>query len=135
PTGPWVPVTLLNPYKANVWYALSIWLDDASGFRLEVHERDNPQVSATYKSAVLTTGMTWHFGEYLYNAVNAYTDNYRESMGGSIGQRTRMLDNSGSTTDYFDRRGRVITEAKTITGTGTYTTSTSYDASDRMRTL
>ncbi len=55
--------------------------------------------------------------------------------GAGIGQRTSLSDGSGSTSWTYDLRGRVTQETKTINGAGTFNTSTSYDAADRVRTL
>ncbi|MCU0520133.1 MAG: RHS repeat protein, partial [Anaerolineae bacterium] len=53
--------------------------------------------------------------------------------GESLGRRTAMTDTSGSTTWAYDVRGRV-TQAVKLIGTQPFTTSTSYDALDRVVT-
>ncbi|MCU0522185.1 MAG: hypothetical protein MUF84_16015, partial [Anaerolineae bacterium] len=53
--------------------------------------------------------------------------------GESLGRRTTMTDTSGSTAWWYDVRGRVTQEVKLI-GTQPFTTSTSYDAMDRVVT-
>ncbi|MCU0520969.1 MAG: hypothetical protein MUF84_09785, partial [Anaerolineae bacterium] len=54
--------------------------------------------------------------------------------GESLGRRTTMTDTSGSTTWTYDVRGRVIHEAKTLSGQPTFHTYTTYDALDRVVT-
>lgn len=48
-----------------------------------------------------------------------------------IGHRTIMTDTSGNTKWYYDSRGRVLTETRTVTGSGTFVTQWGYDAMDR----
>ncbi len=57
----------------------------------------------------------------------------QEGYGESLGRRTAMTDSSGSTTWTYDTRGRVTQEVKLI-GTQPFTTSTTYDALDRVVT-
>ncbi|MCL4371209.1 MAG: hypothetical protein M1380_09925, partial [Chloroflexi bacterium] len=63
---------------------------------------------------------------------NTYDDTAGANKG--IGRRTGMADESGSAGYRYDERGRLTSEAKTITGAGTYTTSYSYDSLDRVVT-
>ncbi|CAG1008547.1 hypothetical protein ANRL4_03903, partial [Anaerolineae bacterium] len=53
------------------------------------------------------------------------------------GRRTSMSDASGSTTWNYDVRGRLITETKTITGTGsgTFKTQWSYNSADQVTAM
>jgi len=53
----------------------------------------------------------------------------------SKGRRTSMWDGSGSTVWNFDLQGRVTTRTDAITGGGTYATSWTYDAMNRLRTM
>jgi RHS repeat-associated protein len=52
-----------------------------------------------------------------------------------IGRRTGMADVSGSTAWSYDNRGRMTSEAKTITGAGTYTTAWTYTNTDQVKTM
>jgi RHS repeat-associated protein len=52
-----------------------------------------------------------------------------------IGLRTGMADVSGSTAWSYDNRGRMTSEAKTITGAGTYTTAWTYTNADQVKTM
>ncbi len=47
------------------------------------------------------------------------------------GRRTGMTDTSGVTTWGYDARGRLVQEARTLSGVGTFTTSWGYDAAGR----
>ncbi len=65
----------------------------------------------------------------------AYTyDAYDGTTQFGRGQRTGMTDATGSTAWTYDVRGRVTREVKTITGVGAFTTTTTYDALDRVVT-
>ncbi len=68
-------------------------------------------------SPSLTTGYSYDFG------VNGK------------GRRTGLIDASGSAKWLYDSRGRVISETKTVTGSGTFLTKWSYDAMDRVATM
>jgi len=64
----------------------------------------------------------------------SYTTAYYYDEGGAavyeIGQRTRMVDVSGSTTWDYDARGRMTQETKAITGSGTFVTQWGYNSAD-----
>jgi len=65
----------------------------------------------------------------------AYTyDAYDGTTQFGRGQRTGMTDATGSTAWTYDVRGRVTREVKPITGVGAFTTTTTYDALDRVVT-
>ena len=51
-----------------------------------------------------------------------------------IGQRTRMVDNSGTTTWLYDTRGRKTQEDRTISA-NLYTTKYSYTSADQVKTM
>ncbi|MEP7199185.1 MAG: hypothetical protein ABI874_05135, partial [Chloroflexota bacterium] len=85
---------------------------------------------------------------FVYDALNRLTNkNYPANSGmtniaygydagvNGKGNRTSMTDGSGSASWTYDARGRVTSESKTINGAGTFVTTMSYDAADRMRTL
>ncbi len=55
--------------------------------------------------------------------------------GSGVTQRTSMTDGSGSASWTYDARGRITQESKAINGAGTFVTSMTYDAADRVRTL
>ncbi len=51
------------------------------------------------------------------------------------GRRTVMTDTTGSASWAYDARGRVLTDTKVISGTGTFNTYFQYDAMDRVITM
>lgn len=52
------------------------------------------------------------------------------SAGSGLGQRTGMSDGSGSSSWYFDTRGRQTQEAKVISGGGTFSSAWNYNSAD-----
>jgi len=54
---------------------------------------------------------------------------YDQGLNG-VGQRTGMVDGSGSTSWSYDGRGRMASESKTITGGGVFVTQWSYNPDD-----
>jgi len=68
--------TLINPIKINIWYVLTIKLDDAGLFYLKVHERANPADYAEY-AYNMPGGLSWRFHHWNYRNT-AYLDNYQE---------------------------------------------------------
>jgi RHS repeat-associated protein/uncharacterized repeat protein (TIGR01451 family) len=83
---------------------------------------------------------------YTYDALSrltgkSYSDGsppvtYRYDQGANgKGQRTGMDDGSGSTSWDYDPLGRVLTETKTISGTGSFRTGFGYDRLGRVRTM
>ena len=65
------------------------------------------------------------------NTVHYYYDE-GGADGNTIGKRTRMTDGSGVTNWTYDTRGRMKTESKTITGSGTFLTQWGYNAADQV---
>ncbi len=68
---------------------------------------------------------------------NGYTVKYyydESNYGYSIGQRTRLVDPSGSAAWTYDACGRVTQEIKNINGGGSFTTQYTYDSIDRVVT-
>jgi len=70
------PKDLINPVKTNVWYRVTLRVDDLNGFRIEVRERDGAGASATY-SYPMPAGQSWRFHHWIYRNT-AYLDNYVE---------------------------------------------------------
>ena len=68
-----------------------------------------------------------------------YTVGYRydDTTGGNLGKglRTKLENASGNTTWFYNNRGLVTSESKTITGSGTFRTQYTYDAADRLLTM
>jgi RHS repeat-associated protein len=121
---------LLTPMKANTWYEAILVLDSADQFRAVVWEKNNPQSWA--EKVETHTGWTysdWQFYDKVMTGVEDL-ELYQEFDGGAVGQRTKMEDGSGFTTWTYDSRGRVKTESKTITGSGTFLTQWGYNAAD-----
>lgn len=52
-----------------------------------------------------------------------------------MGQRTGMTDGSGSTIWTYDARGRVLTETRNITGSGSFKTQWTYNSADQVKTI
>ncbi len=66
---------------------------------------------------------------YWYDEVDPITNPYAK------GQRTRMEDGSGNTSWVFDKRGRVTSETKTVTGQGSFRTQWAYNSADLLVTM
>ncbi|MBI2942524.1 MAG: hypothetical protein HYY04_19005 [Chloroflexi bacterium] len=65
----------------------------------------------------------------------AYDGNHGDATSAAVGRRTGMTDGSGSTKWYYDQRGRVTREEKTVVGDATYTTRATFNALDQVRTV
>ena len=123
---------LLTDFSANTWYEAILSADGEGHFRMWVQSLDDPS-NAGAASAILTNwnGRDWKF----VNQLKTGTENlefFKERELGTLGMLLQMDDPSGSTEWDYDIRGRVVTEAKTIDGAGTYTTTYGYDAMDRV---
>ncbi|MDY7078847.1 MAG: LamG-like jellyroll fold domain-containing protein [Chloroflexota bacterium] len=129
------PATLVNPMEADVWYVLTIHVDDQAGFQVDVRKKGDAGIGGSYQRA-MATGHQWTFRHLLYNGVDVYLDNYQEfESRWALGYRTGMNDGSGSTAWAYDARGRVIEETKVIDGSGAFVTGYTYDALDRVVNL
>ena len=91
----------------------------------------------------MQAGLSWRFYRAIYNANNAYIDDYREFTGNryyydqgtnGIGRRTAMSDHSGNSTWTYDSRGRVTQDQKVVNGTngGNFKTEWGYFSSDAV---
>ena len=128
--------------SANTWYEAILVADGYDSFRVVVWEQDDP---ATWGENVVTFAEVddwkdrdWTFGVKTYlSGKTAYLDDYSEFDAGAVGQRSEMTDGSGSTGWVFDARSRVITETKTIDGTGggTFVTQFSYYTDDQVKDM
>ncbi|MCL5994832.1 MAG: RHS repeat-associated core domain-containing protein, partial [Chloroflexi bacterium] len=71
---------LLNPLKTNTWYRLTLRVDEANGFRIEVRERDGCSSTgacgASY-SNFMPAGKSWRFSTAIYRG-ESWLDNYVE---------------------------------------------------------
>ena len=99
-------VDLINPVKLNTWYVATIRVQNATnGFRIEVHERDNPSVVATYtNSSSASWAKTWRFRHMLQTG-NAWLAHYVERK---VSQTTVYVGNlyeknttTGEVTKYY----------------------------------
>ncbi len=118
-------ISMLDPDMGQWWYGY-----DGVGNLTSQQNANNQTISFGYDVINRLTsksgpGLSVTYGYDAYDGVSQF----------GRGQRTSMTDGSGSTTWTYDRRGRVTQESKTITGAGTFNTSLTYDAADRVRTL
>jgi RHS repeat-associated protein len=70
--------TLVSGLSTNLWYRLTLTVDDVNGFKAEIRQRDS---GAGYASATwaMPTGRTWHYKTWTYgSSVNVWLDNYIE---------------------------------------------------------
>ncbi|MCL5264634.1 MAG: hypothetical protein M1343_05495 [Chloroflexi bacterium] len=114
-TGWYYPQDLINPVKTNTWYVGILRADDVNGFRIEVHERDNPSVSGTYTHA-MPTGLSWRFHHWIYRDTS-YLANYveRKVNGGTtvyVGNLFEKNTSTGEVTKYYYAEGRRIAMRK-----------------------
>ena len=123
--------TLVDDIQTNVWYAVRIFVNDVSGFLVDVRKLDDPSIGGSYQHD-METDREWRFQTVLKNAANVYLDDFQETNAETIGRQMTLDDLSGSTAWGYDVRGRVVTETKTIDGAGAYTTTYGYDAMDRV---
>jgi RHS repeat-associated protein len=106
------PTTLIPALQANVWYTLTIAVDDVRGLTLDVVSQTQ---HSTY-NIFLASGKTWHFHAWTLSG-SMYLDDYKEfNSGAQITPDERMQ----FTYDSLDRLTQALTT--TIDGyTGTYT--------------
>ena len=130
----------LIPLKANTLYdlVLEVGKDGADGkFRLYLRQLDgdNQAIEVTETHTGGWVDQNW---QTLVGVATGTLDidDYKEiQFENKANQRTGMTDASGSTSWDYDQRGRVISEAKTVTGVGTYTTSWTYNLADGVKTM
>jgi hypothetical protein len=70
------PLDLLNPLAANTWYHLTLRVDEQTGFRIEVRDREYSVLAQTYTRA-MPAGKSWRFRAWTYSGL-ASLDNYTE---------------------------------------------------------
>ncbi|MBI5877553.1 MAG: RHS repeat protein [Chloroflexi bacterium] len=116
---------MLDPDMGRWLYAY-----DAAGNLTSQTDAKGQTLSFTYDQLNRLTRKTYPVGSSL--APITYT--YDTGTNG-VGNRVRMDDATGYTTWAYDARGRATREVKSITSVGVFTTSTSYDAADRVRSL
>ena len=103
PTRTLSPV-ILEGYEVDTWYVLNIFVDDDGGMVLDVHEWDNPENGATYRSTDLDTGESWRFYSQPHTGVLTF-DNYSEQPANRFlydanGIRTITIDDTGMDTHF-----------------------------------
>jgi RHS repeat-associated protein len=86
-------------------------------------------ISMVYDAMDRITNKNYPSGSGMTNIVYSYDGNTNGK-----GLRTGMTDASGSTTDSYDPRGRLVEETKTINSVP-YTTDYTYDGLDRVVTI
>ncbi len=118
--------TAMSDPDMGVW---SYAYDSAGNLTSQIDAKGQA-ITFTYDSLNRLTRKTYPVGSGL--APITYT--YDTGTNG-VGNRTRMDDAMGYTTWVYDPRGRVTRETKSVTGVGVFTTGTTYDAADRVRTL
>ncbi|MCL5264637.1 MAG: RES domain-containing protein [Chloroflexi bacterium] len=114
-TGWYYPQDLINPVKTNTWYVAILRADDINGFKIDVHERDNPSVSGTY-TRPMPTGLSWRFHHWIWRNTS-YLANYveRKVNGGTtvyVGNLFEKNTTTGEVTKYYYAEGRRIAMRK-----------------------
>jgi RHS repeat-associated protein len=93
----------------------------------------NPDMGSTVyiydKDRNLTIRYPWHSS---FNVSKTYDQG---GHGYGIGRLTSVTDQPGSDSFTYDERGNITGESRVITGIGTLTTSTSYDAANRVSSI
>ncbi|MCL5264647.1 MAG: hypothetical protein M1343_05560 [Chloroflexi bacterium] len=114
-TGWYYPQDLINPVKTNTWYVAILRADDINGFKIDVHERDNPSVVGTY-TRPMPTGLSWRFHHWIWRNTS-YIANYveRKVNGGTtvyVGNLFEKNTSTGEVTKYYYAEGRRIAMRK-----------------------
>ena len=156
PTGPSVTYTynfLDQLTNANYGGALTTITYDYAGRKLTVSDPDMGSWTYTYDALNLTRQKDAKSQRicFYYDLLNRLTGKHYRSDdscpssptmnvvysydSGSKGRRTYMSDPSGSTTWTYDNRGRMLTESKVITGSGTFLTQWTYNSADQILTM
>lgn len=69
-----LPISL----QLNIWYVLTLVVDDTNGLALHLYPKDAPDTSAAYyQSTIFPRGESWRFHHWIYRDI-AYIDNYSE---------------------------------------------------------
>ena len=105
---------------------------DSNGNLTTQTDAKSQKITMVYDAMNRLTNKNYPSGSGMTNIV--YT--YDSTAGGNYGkgQRTGMTDASGTTSDTYDNRGRLVQEQKTINSVP-YTTSYTYDGLDRIATI
>ncbi len=77
----------------------------------------------------------WPCGRWILRRLASYAYDSTTSGNKGIGRRTSMTDGSGSTTWFYDERGRVTSETKAISGPGSFKTQYAYNSADMMTSM
>jgi RHS repeat-associated protein len=118
---------------------------DAAGNLVKQRDARNQAICFYYDALNRLEGKSYHSGISNLDAFSCpglsaasvrYTyDAYTPPSNYGRGQRTGMSDSSGFTAWFYDARGRVIREEKTVAGIGTFVTQYTYDAADRVASM
>ena len=105
---------------------------DADGNLVSQTDAKNQTITMVYDAMDRLTNKNYPSGLGMTNIVYSYDSITNGNYG--KGLQTGMTDASGTTSDIYDTRGRLVQETKTINSTP-YTTSYTYDGLDRVATI
>ena len=119
--------------SANTWYEVLLRLNGTGGFQVVAWKRGDPAVwgADSMQFASGWEGLSWTYVAQAYNGT-LQVDDYQEQAGSAIGQRTGMVDGSGSTAWAYDGAGRMVKETRAITGQGSFVTQWGYFNTGQM---
>ncbi len=106
--------TLVTGTVTNLWYRLTITVDDGAGFKVEIKQRDTGAGYASYTRAMnLSSGRNWRFQHFMYMAgTAAYMDNYVETIVGPqttayVGNYYECVPGQACTSYYYFNGQRI----------------------------
>ncbi|MGC8947589.1 MAG: hypothetical protein ACP5N6_15740, partial [Anaerolineae bacterium] len=110
---------------------------DTAGNLVKQRDARGQAICFTYDALNRLVGKTYHAGIVNLDGLacpgGPYPVSYAYDQGANgVGRRTAMTDTTGVTTWQYDARGRVLTETRTLTDIGAFTTGWGYDAADRV---
>jgi RHS repeat-associated protein len=126
-------VKSLMGVSANTWYEVALRLNGMGGFQVMAWKRGEAAVwgADSVQFASGWEGLSWTYVAQAYNGT-LQVDDYQEQAGGAIGQRTGMVDGSGSTAWEYDLAGRLAKETRAVSGQGSFVTQWGYFNTGQM---